>query len=273
VDRRDFLTEVAFLNFVTKNRQLDIGRFVPKLVDSQTEQFPFWLLREFISGSSAGSMVGDLGWSEAFLELGLHTELLSFLQKLQSLRVEDIFPTLSRLEQGDMAERFVKQLRFVHGEVIDFIGEGRFRKITSEFSRLKNSLNRLRLVLCHSDLYSDNVLLVDNSKIKIIDWDHLGVNNPALDMVFLWAMAWKDPLWQRTFLEGALERFPFPKVDFLCVFWLMQVNLSIKLVAHGLRMLNAYKKEKQMNAIQTAQRFLDTQLRGIEEALQKLAAC
>ncbi|MBU0708704.1 aminoglycoside phosphotransferase family protein [Patescibacteria group bacterium] len=272
VDKKDFLKEITFLRRVTINNQSGIGRFVPKLVDSQTEQFPFWSLREFVSGSSAGSVVSDFGWNEIFLESGFHTELLTFLQELQSLRVEKFFPELGWLKTGDVGEYFINRLRFVHGDVIGFIGDDRFRKIISEFNRLKSCLGGPKLVLCHSDLYPDNVLLTDDSKVKIIDWDHLGVNNPALDLAFFWAMAWKKPSWQSTLLEGALEMLPYHKGDFLCVFWLMQVHFSINLVAHGLRMLNAHKREKRTDAVRTAQLFLDTQLRGIEKALQELGA-
>jgi len=171
----------------------------------------FFILYPFITGER----VMDVGMSDAhWVECG------SVLKRLHTTK-----PTTELLSQTKRETFIPKQLEFAkelhtqikarkyddpfQKELADFWLEN-YETISTILERTEALLKRmqetdLEFVLCHADIHTANLLLSDDDKIYIVDWDETLLAPKERDLLFVIGSIFNDTSggkWERLFFEG-----------------------------------------------------------------------
>jgi spectinomycin phosphotransferase len=171
----------------------------------------FFILYPFITGER----VMDVGMSDAhWIEFG------SILKRLHTTK-----PTLKLLRQIKGETFIPKQLEYckkLHAQVKNHTYDNPFQKelvafwlenyetISTILQRTESLSKRmqetaLEFVLCHADIHTANLLLSDDNKIYIVDWDETILAPKERDLLFVIGSIFNDTSdgrWERLFFEG-----------------------------------------------------------------------
>lgn len=174
----------------------------------------FFILYPFITGER----VMDVGMSDAhWVEFG------SVLKRLHATK-----PTPGLLGQVKRETFIPKQLEFakeLHKQVKTREYDDSFQKELAEFwldnyrtistilERTKTLAKKmqeteLEFVLCHADIHAANLLLTDDDKIFIVDWDETMLAPKERDLLFIIESIFNDTSdgrWEQLFFEGYAE--------------------------------------------------------------------
>ncbi len=171
----------------------------------------FFILYPFITGER----VMDMGMSDAhWVEFGsvlkrLHTTKLS-PELLRQIKHETFIP--KQLEYCKELHAQVKARKYVdpfQKELADF-WLGNFETIATILQRTETLAKRmqetdLEFVLCHADIHTANILLTDDDKIYIVDWDETILASKERDLLFVLGSIFNDTSagrWEQLFFEG-----------------------------------------------------------------------
>ena len=171
----------------------------------------FFILYPFITGER----VMDVGMSDAhWVEFG------SVLKQLHTTK-----PTPELLRQIKRETFVPKQLEFdkeLHAQVKTCVYDDLFQKELAAFwlenyGTISTILERtealakrmqatnLEFVLCHADIHTANLLLSDDDKIYIVDWDETMLASKERDLLFVMGSIFNDTSdgrWEQLFFEG-----------------------------------------------------------------------
>ena len=177
---------------------------------AHTDDF-FFILYPFVTGNE----VMDVGMSDPhWIEFGsalkqLHTvqltpELLhqikreTFIPK-QLEFAEEIHTQVKNRTYNDPFQRELAAFWLENYEAIAIILER-----TKALSKRMQETN-LEFVLCHADIHTANLLLSDDDKIYIVDWDETLLAPKERDLLFVIGSIFNDTSngrWERLFFEG-----------------------------------------------------------------------
>jgi len=171
----------------------------------------FFILYPFITGER----VMDVGMSDMhWVEFG------SVLKRLHTTK-----PTLELLRQIKRETFIPKQLEFckeLHVQVKTREYDDPFQKELAKFwlenyetiatilertTALSKKIQQtnLEFVLCHADVHTANLLLSDDDKIYIVDWDETTLAPKERDLLFVMGSIFNDPSggrWEQLFFKG-----------------------------------------------------------------------
>lgn len=269
IDRDDFLTEESFLRAVKKNPSWNLFDSFPQYLDSDIEKMPHWLLMTAAPGEPAGDIMTDFGWKERNLVPQAQVAMVNFLAWLHSVSEKEARLHISPLEVPDFITYFLDSFTSLRSDTQDFIGQSVLTKIQEIFNNNLNFLSKPRLVLTHSDLYPKNAFLTNDYKLTIIDVDRIMLCNPGLDAAFFWVMGWQKPDWQKDLEEKLVRKVGYSPAEFLRIFHLMVIYLSVRLISHGITVIPSYKKQRQRGLLKQARKSIEAHKKNIETILKK----
>ena len=171
----------------------------------------YFILYPFITGER----VMDVGMSDArWVEFGfalkrLHTTKPTH-ELLHQIKRETFIP--KQLEYGKELHAQIKSREYddpFQRELVDFWLEN-YEKISTILERteaLSKSIKEtdLEYVLCHADIHTANLLLSDDDKIIIVDWDETMLAPKERDLMFVMGSIFNDTSngrWEQQFFEG-----------------------------------------------------------------------
>lgn len=171
----------------------------------------FFILYQFITGNG----VMDVGMSDPhWIEFGFVLKRLHSTQPtpelLQQIKRETFVP-----KQLDFAKALHAQIKTLNyddpfqKELAEFWLEN-YETISTILERTETLSKRmqesnLEYVLCHADIHTANLLLSDDDKICIVDWDETMLAPKERDLLFVIDSIFNDTSngkWERLFFEG-----------------------------------------------------------------------
>ncbi len=171
----------------------------------------FFILYPFISGER----VIDVGMSDArWIEFGsalnrLHTtkptpELLSQIKRERFIPKQlefckELHTQVNTREYDDPFQKELCEFWLEHYETIGTILE------RTEALAKRMQETDLEFVLCHADIHTANLLLSDDDKIYIVDWDETLLAPKERDLLFIIGSIFNDTSdgkWEHLFFEG-----------------------------------------------------------------------
>jgi spectinomycin phosphotransferase len=171
----------------------------------------FFILYPFITGER----VIDVGMSDAqWVEFGSALKRLHTTQPTPEL--------LHQIKRETFVPKQLEHCKAFHAQIKTCRYDDPFEKELAEFwldnyetisiilectealsKRMQET--ELEFILCHADIHTANVLLSDDDKIYIVDWDETLLAPKERDLLFIIGSIFNDPSdgrWERLFFEG-----------------------------------------------------------------------
>jgi hypothetical protein len=198
------------INNYNKNNQQKIEKVDVLSLDSNGDFI--WLIRKYYLGESLANPVGQLSDLNVLLNHDLVNEKFSknfkeiigqVILNLKSLRkIND-----SRLEdQNYFDSRFYKEINLEkcenNGNKLGLdIGQiiKNYDKLTFDYFDQRYSTASV------NDLTPSNILVGDNLKIHLLDFELFALDNYTIDFVFLWLFLWRYPEWQKCLINDLIK--------------------------------------------------------------------
>ena len=171
----------------------------------------FFILYPFI----AGERVIDVGMSDThWVEFGsvlkkLHSMKLS-LEFLSQIKRETFIPKQLGFAKGLHAQVKVRKYDDPSQEELAVFWLENYETIGTILERTESLAKRmqetnLEFILCHADIHTANLLLTDDDKIYIVDWDETLLAPKERDLLFVIGSIFNDTSdgrWERLFFQG-----------------------------------------------------------------------
>lgn len=129
---------------------------------------------------------------------------------------EDV-PTCSEYFIDLYIDRFDDDLSIVVSELPPFVSLGLVDWMMGEIRELEGrvrdlpAFQQLAASPTHGDLWASNILVTEDGRFKVIDWDDLSLGDPALDYAIVLGPFWLNGMYSQAQLENML-----PPGDGLC---------------------------------------------------------
>ena len=245
---KEFLLELLFYKSLL-NAEFEIKEKFPhycisKYINSGCENF-YWLLREYTKGEVMGNW---FSFDERFLNnnyldvLVDYPDFVHFLQSKLLLSKEFNFSELPKKNYYWLRKE-VENLRPILANVL---GNVSFKSILKEIEENKKLLNDTCQYLLHRDNHPKNIIAVNRDRISLLDWTDVSMGSYVYDFADLWVHAWKNPQWQKSFLEKFIKKLDNKNEALLLfkilLFYLLAVE--IKNVSNDYLLGFAVKKEE-----------------------------
>lgn len=244
-DKKGFLVEEKFLRLAGV---ISLAQFVPRLIKSNVERFPWWYLREYSSFTSAGNITYTFGFVPEFLSGVEPSQMVDFLQELWKFGTkEEAQKWLPIRRSLEMPEFLIKSLARNRA----FLSATIVSKAEKMLDMQGDTLRYSTVLFSHNDLYPDNILF-HQGDFKIIDWERCGFDYPLSDAAFLKLMSWRDSAWQQEFQGYVLDRFSSFNQKQLgkglkqvrLIYWrVMSLYWISRLLTHCLLMAKRFRRE------------------------------
>jgi len=245
---KDFLLELLFykslLNTESEIKEKFPRYCISRYVKSGYENF-YWLLREYTKGEVMGNW---FSFDERFLNntyldiLVDYPDFVQFLQSKLSLSEEFNFSELPRKDYYWLK----KEIEGLNPVLTDVLGDTSFKLILKEIEKNKKLLNDTCQYLLHRDNHPKNIIAVNQSRVSLLDWTDVSIGSYVYDFADLWVHAWKNPQWQKAFLEKFIKKLANKNEALLLfkilLFYLLAVE--IKNVSNDHLLSFAVKKEE-----------------------------
>jgi aminoglycoside phosphotransferase (APT) family kinase protein len=154
-----------------------------------------WILLERIPGA--------IGPAEEVLSMDHVTELLGCLHSIpiDSLLGRRDFP-LNRWDTVSYLER----IRLMYDPVLEVIGSRRWTRSQSFFTEALRWTESGTLRVVHGDFTEQNVLVDENGKPFLVDFERIGIGNADHDFAWFWIHTQRSTDWKRKLLERYFAR-------------------------------------------------------------------
>ena len=155
---------------------------------------PRWILLEWIS-SAVGPAEETTGIDQ-YLEL---------LQRLQDVPLDLLvgrrhFP-LNHWEVLSYLER----ARLMYDPILQVIGQRRWRHMQDFFEEARRWTEARKDVVVHGDFTEANVLVDDEGRPFLVDFERIGVGNEDHDFAWLWIHSQRSQSWKKDLLDRYLQ--------------------------------------------------------------------
>lgn len=181
----------------------------PQVIDSRVSQrFPY-ILEEFISGESLGGVHSiDLRRTTPD-DLGLLSELARGFRNLSIDRLPRISPGFDPYSSfhSDTYHKYLQLLSDREQWVRIALGEQEFAELGHLLDARKPLIDAGEKVFSAGDLNPSNMIKSSSdTRLSLIDWERTCVtNSPALDYAQIYALLYKEPGLQESFLQKVLS--------------------------------------------------------------------
>lgn len=150
---------------------------------------PGWLLLEWLPGA--------LGPTEEVIGQEHVIELLRRLGEVPSDRLlgRRGFP----LEHWDPIG-YLDRIRAMYDAVLFVLGEARWRQVQRFFGEAVRWTDGRKHVLVHGDFHENNIVVTEDGKPFLVDFECVGVGNRDHDFAWFWIHSQRHPEWKRQLL-------------------------------------------------------------------------
>lgn len=146
-----------------------------------------------------------LEWLEP--AVGPAEEVLGQDHVLDLLRAMSAFPTerlMGRrglpLEHWDPIG-YLDRIRHMYDAVLFVLGEPRWRQLQRFFAEAVRWTDGRAHVLVHGDYQQDNVIVTDDDRPFLLDFERVGIGNRDHDFAWFWMHSERHPEWKRALLS------------------------------------------------------------------------
>lgn len=224
--------EIFFIKLLTNlSKKKEIKINFPKYINSNFKTSPEWLIREYIHGKLFGYSYHNLFPKSE--KTKYFKKIAKNLESLQNLTKE--ISNYSKQNKLSFFKRsskiYFQRLKEFQKKIDFFDHQINFRKIYNLLDQGKKTMD-VNLVLTHGDIVVSNIIVTNNQKVYIIDWEHIRIDNFAADFALLWMHLWKYKKWREVLLKEFLKLLNKKKQkDFLKVFQIDVIDQILEEIA------------------------------------------
>ena len=180
--KKKFIREAKFLKEI-QEKNFSIKKVIPKIIEAGKEKDFEWMIREYIPGTT----------------LGHSREITLPLTKKQIKELTILIPEISKIPAESFYSLKLKKFNcrnYLAENVYSFFSkkgiipktiENKLLKIIKMALPLAEKENRY---FSQGDLNLGNIIVDQEKKFWIIDWELIHINNFAYDIGYLWAHLW-----------------------------------------------------------------------------------
>ncbi len=229
VSHKSFIKEALLTKFLSQNFYRNKFFVTPKYYKSELAKKPEWMLR----GYTNGNRMGDVwGFSPEFVNRISPKEIADFLDFVRG----DISDKFRRQKKDDNYRLFEKHSGATYKKYFldylllakKFIKAKQQKKVLEIFDKYEKFLEENNNYLAHGDLHPGN-FVYNKGKIVVHDWKYAHLDNPYIDLAFMWFLLWLNEDWREKLLILELKRAK-DKSLFLKSFYLSVLKLAPKMI-------------------------------------------
>jgi len=162
----------------------------PRVVLMHPQDPPQWILLERIPGA--------IGPAEEVLSQANLFELIAALQDISVDRVmgRRDFP-LNHWDPVSYRDR----IRMMYDPVLQVIGERRWNAVQHFFEEALRWTDNRRSVLVHGDFTEQNIMVNEDGRPYLLDFERVGLGNEDHDIAWFWIHTSRDQAWKRDLMH------------------------------------------------------------------------
>ncbi|MDI6883212.1 MAG: phosphotransferase [Patescibacteria group bacterium] len=257
---RQLKHEIEVYQFLKKaSEKFSLNFIFPSILKKGNFQNLDWYLRNFEEGKLAGDMMEDFGYKKFFLN-NLSPEkfikaILS-LQKLPEIYLRD----LKLFKHGGWW--YSQDFKHYQRTLFKFFLKSPFNqnlltkkeveKAQEILEKNKKFLDEMSFYPSHGDLYPNNILITNNKKLLILDWELFHLNNQFFDLCFVWLLSHRNKDWQKKFFDLIIKNRP---ENFEWLFQLVLISLTSRFLGACWQALRKKKKNYPFSLIIKSREF------------------
>lgn len=243
------------LEFYQSNDALtrESSYFTPRLVTFNVSHKPYWMLQQLVEGKPLTDFAQDLGRPQDLIHI---IQLTNLLESMRTFPVERLH-ALRRLSPTVKVYDYSQFREAVRKYECDCIENSQlvYSAVSHLMRRHHDLLDSTARTLAHGDFQPRNILATKFGSLRVVDWEHFSINNPAYDVAFFWLNTGAFPVFRRKFLEHYRSNLGFEGFEEL--FRIAVLRFSLRAIAKKeLRGTPFAPEEKQI--------FLDNIYRALE---------
>ena len=132
--------------------------------------------------------------------------LFELLNKMQQVPLERLmgrraFP----LNHWDPVS-YLDRVRLMYDPVLFVIGERRWGRTLEFFKEALHWTDNRKHVLVHGDFTEQNILVDEDGRPYLLDFERIGIGNEDHDLAWFWIHAERDQKWKRSLMHRWLDR-------------------------------------------------------------------
>ena len=187
--------EIAFLRWGKTLADRRLKESLPSLYDYGDSPDDLWCRREYTEGQFINEEPSCFLLKEDFLNDATPAVLADFLSRLHRASV-DLPSYLSHCFQTSYSlTNFARCLAWERVSA-EFLTDDERLKIKQLIAENEELFNRNQTKLCHYEFYGTHLLLTPDNKLKVIDWENVGLGNIAHDLATIYLRGFTNPKWQ-----------------------------------------------------------------------------
>lgn len=189
----------------------------PKFFGAELEGKTPYYKEEFIEGRTLERNGGFFFRKLTRKEVDKISEILSGLNKIEISLIKKEISNLSDFG----AAYFDFALKHHKREIKRFLGKGGGKTISDLIKKAKKILNNGRKFAVHGEVYPNNLMNNKKGDIILIDWENIGIGNPAHDVASVYLR-----LKNKVLSERLMRNLTFSKEDFFKLFFKIEIILQ-----------------------------------------------
>jgi len=148
-----------------------------------------WLLLEWLP-----TAVGPIE------EVVSQEHILTLLERLAAMGTDRLLGRRGLpLEHWDPVA-YLDRIRSMYDAVLNVLGEARWRQLQRFFAEAVRWTDGRPHVLVHGDFQQDNVIITDEDRPFLVDFERVGIGNRDHDFAWYWLHSERRPEWKRDLL-------------------------------------------------------------------------
>ncbi len=182
--------EGAFYRFLDST---DPGRVLlpaPRTILIDPVDPPRWILLEWIN-QAVGPAEEVLGMDHVF-------ELIS---KLQSFSLEMFFGRRDFPLNHWSVVSYLERVRMMYDPVLKVIGDKRWRQSLEFFEEAMRWIETQEPTLVHGDFTEQNILIDEDGRPFLLDFERIGFGNKDHDIAWLWIHSERPQTWKKSLMQ------------------------------------------------------------------------
>jgi len=230
VSHKSFIKEALVTKFLSENFYRNKFFVTPKYYKSELVKKPEWMLRAYTNGNRMGDV---WGFSPEFVNRISPKEIADFLDfvrtdisdKFRCQKKDANYRLFEKHSAATYKKYFLDYLRLSK----KFIKAKQQKEVLEIFDKYEKFLEENNNYLAHGDLHPGN-FVYNKGKIVVHDWKYAHLDNPYIDLAFMWFLFWPNGNWRDKLFD--LERKRARNKDlFLKSFYLSVLKLSPKIIS------------------------------------------
>lgn len=252
---RDALTkEIAFYRWIQDYADGTVSSAFARLLSFEARGRHLWRAQENLSGEFQNREPSQFLLRPGFERRVDPAKLSDFLIHLQRA-TPHAPPSVKRWFKASPLKEYEHFISWWKAPRA-LVGESLRRKVGDFLESYRALYDQSEKVLTHFEFYGAHLLVTPQKRIKIIDWENVGLSDRTHDLATLWLRAYHYPRWQDMFLSSfrkdCPEGFPFEKI------------FAVEAVLQALGNIRFFARTKNPGEVKERSRALDFYLTTVK---------